>query len=86
MAHQTFSKIEAAATENGIGLWSWLAPATAALMALKPPQPMIALFEHAAISKSLDEQILVAEFMRDICFRCIAIVGVLWLGTIKSVR
>jgi hypothetical protein len=77
MIDLTFSKIEATANDHGIGLWSWLAPATAALVAMNSPQSIITLFKHAAASKPLDEQILIAEFMREIGLRCIAIVGVM---------
>lgn len=76
MIKEAFSKIDATATEKGIRLWSWLALATATLMAINSPESMVALFEHVAVSKKLDEQILIAEFMREIGLRCTAVVGV----------
>jgi hypothetical protein len=76
MSNCLFSKLEAAAAQRGIGLWSWLAVATATMMTINSQDSTTTLFDHVAASKPLHQQIVIAEFMREIGLRCTAVVGV----------
>ncbi|KAF2022561.1 hypothetical protein EK21DRAFT_83067, partial [Setomelanomma holmii] len=73
---QSLRKLEASARQSGIELWSWLALATATTIAVHSPCSMLTLFQHTTVLKPLHEQILVAEFMREIGLRCAAVIGI----------
>jgi hypothetical protein len=68
-----FYNMEKEAAEKELELWSWLTIATATVMTLNSPQSIIILFQYVTASRSLDESVAIAEFMREIGLRCMGI-------------
>lgn len=71
-----FCNIETEAASRGLGLWSWLAISTAAVVTLNSPESMISLYQYTTATRSLSDSVEIAEFMREVGFRCIGINGV----------
>jgi hypothetical protein len=76
MIEEILERIEVVAKSKGVGLWSWLALVTAAAITTNAPDSMITIFRHTSPSKTLQEQVQIAEFMRDNGLRCSAVIGV----------
>jgi hypothetical protein len=71
-----FSKVEQEANARELSLWTWLAILTATAVTMNSAESMIALFHYTMCTKSLDDCVAIAEFMREIGLRCIGINGV----------
>ncbi|KAH5982422.1 hypothetical protein HBI07_253110, partial [Parastagonospora nodorum] len=70
-----FRNTELEAASKGLGLWSWLAISTAVVVTLDSPGSMNSLFQYTTAGRSLEEMVAIAEFMREIGFRCMGING-----------
>lgn len=62
------------ATSKGLCQPIWLAILTATTVAMESQQSMMLVFAHATRSSSLSESIEVAEFMRNVGLKCLAMV------------
>jgi hypothetical protein len=71
-----FGVFEREAIARKLSLWSWLTVSTATVMTMNSPESMAVLFEYITRSKSLNERVAIAEFMREIGLRCTGINGV----------
>jgi hypothetical protein len=71
-----FRNTELEAASKGLALWSWLAISTATVVTLDSPGSMNSLFQYTTAGRSVEEMAAIAEFMREIGFRCMGINGV----------
>lgn len=71
-----FSKWQHEAEAKGLSRSSWLALMTATVIGVDSEASMTALYHHATVSMELKESVAVAEFMREIGLKGIAVVCV----------
>jgi hypothetical protein len=71
-----FHKHGQKAEEKGLSRTSWLALTTATVIGVDSEASMTALYHHATASMNLEDSVAVAELMREIGLRGIAVVCV----------